>query len=202
MNKALLKYQFNSKTVKESGKLYDLIIDQYPLLQTQAEEILRTQVVMIVSAFDAFIHDITQIGIIEVYKGIRPQSHQCTKYPIGLNILTQIDQITDNTAKIGILETHIRNNNSKDSYQAPKSVEYALSLINITNLWTQLSSGMSMSANDIKNQLSLIVDRRNKIAHESDYNPTTGTKHPINKTMVTDVINYFDKLVSTIYNLL
>lgn len=202
MNGALHKYQFNSKTVDELGKLYDLILDKYPLLQTQAEEILRTQIVMIVSAFDAFIHDITRIGLIEVYDGIRPQSTSCTKYPIGLTILSHINSTTDSTIKIGILDSHIRDNNSKDSYQAPKSVEYALSLINIANLWTKLSPAMALPASDIKNKLSLIVDRRNKIAHESDYNPTTGAKYPIDKALVVNVIKYFDLLVPSIYNLL
>lgn len=55
---------------------------------------------MIVSAFDAFIHDITRIGLIEVYNGIRPQSISCTKYPIGLAVLSQINSTTDSTIKL------------------------------------------------------------------------------------------------------
>lgn len=62
MNRACSQYQNNSKSIKELGQLFNLIVENFPLLQTQAEEILRARFVMIVSALDTYIHDVVRTG--------------------------------------------------------------------------------------------------------------------------------------------
>ncbi|HOD62526.1 MAG TPA: HEPN domain-containing protein [Bacilli bacterium] len=60
-------------------------------------------------------------------------------------------------------------------------MEYALRYLDIRNLWTVLSKDMGMRPDYIKKTLSLIIHRRNEIAHEADFNQVKLTKNPIDK---------------------
>lgn len=201
MNRALIQYQQTSNSIKELGNLYNLIITNFPLLTLQADEILRAQYVLIISALDCYIHDSTRYGLIEIYKGTRVSCSNTKKYPIKFDTLQQIEATSDINIKLAHLESQIIETNSKDSYQSPKGIEYALSLVNVKSVWSKISTDMSMTPDDIKQELSLIINRRNKIAHESDINPATGSKYPINNIMVDKVIAFIDKMVDSIHKL-
>lgn len=58
----------------------------------------------------------------------------------------------------------------KDSFQSPRSIEFAFSIFKIDYIWSRIGSKLDRNADDIKNTLALIVKRRNKIAYESDWN--------------------------------
>jgi hypothetical protein len=67
------------------------------------------------------------------------------------------------------------------------------------DLWNEIANKTGKSANDLKKQLDLIVDRRNKIAHEADIDPSfPGNRWPIDEDMVKDAIDFIEKLVETI----
>lgn len=199
MNASITSFRDNSNSIKRLGYLYDLIITNFPLLKEQAEEILRAQVMLIVSSLDCYIHDCVKVGILEIFQGSRTASNTTNSYPIEFLSLQQINSSTDIPTKLLFLEEAIKNKNSKDTYQSPKGIEYALSLINIDKIWTKISSNMGMPAADVKDKLSLIIDRRNKIAHEADRDNLTGGKILIDKVLVDDVISFIDKLVENIF---
>ena len=47
----------------------------------------------------------------------------------------------------------------------------------------------------VKEQLRLTIDRRNKIAHESDMDPSfPGAKWPIDATVVTSIIDFVEQI--------
>jgi len=202
MNRAITQYNNNSKSIKELGQLFDLINDNYPLLKTQAEDILRAQFVMIVSALDCFIHDVVRIGMLEIYLGQRNSSKNTEKFPINLTILQQIEKVADETTKLAFLEKHIDSKNSENSFQSPRNIEYALGLINLDKIWTKLSLEMNRQPEDIRSQLALVVDRRNKIAHESDRDNLLGGKIFIDKMLVNNTISFIDNLCDSISKLL
>lgn len=181
------------------GSIYSYWKNNVPLLTQQSEEILRAQWVMMIGAFDTFIHDCVRIGMIRIYQSKGIMSNKLQDYPIPFSEMLDIEAAPTPAAKEAYLEGVIRKINSKDSYQGPKSVEYALNLIGQTGVWNQLSISMHMPANDIKNKLTIIVHRRNKIAHESDYNAIGSAVNPISKSDVDDVISFITKLVVSIY---
>ncbi|MDJ0619190.1 MAG: HEPN domain-containing protein [Calothrix sp. MO_192.B10] len=63
---------------------------------------------------------------------------------------------------------------------------------------------MSRPAKDIKQQLNLIVDRRNKIAHEADIDPTLnlGEHWNIDESMVNDAVDFIEQVVENIHQIL
>ncbi|MFO5528092.1 MAG: HEPN domain-containing protein [Cuspidothrix sp.] len=65
-------------------------------------------------------------------------------------------------------------------------------------------SGNVKQANQIKQQLILIVDRRNKIAHQADIDPTLGlgNRWNIDELMVSDAVNFIEQVVENIHQIL
>jgi len=63
---------------------------------------------------------------------------------------------------------------------------------------------MDRSAKDIKQELSIIVDRRNKIAHEADINPAynLGDRWEINEEDVNDAVDFIEQVVESIHSIL
>jgi len=201
MQRAIEKFRQNIESVRELDSIFGLITSNYPLLEDQSREILRAEIVLSVSALDCFIHDLIKQGMVEAYQGNRIASNQLSTYQIPFKFLKLIENSEQLDDKLAYLENAIKENNSKDSYQSPKGIEYALQLIDISSVWKNLASPMNLKAEDIKGELSLIIDRRNKIAHEADYDMLTGSKYPIDRQNINDVIQFIESLCEAIYKL-
>ena len=60
-----------------------------------------------------------------------------------------------------------------------------------------------MTVPEVKAHLILIVDRRNKIAHEADLDPTyPGTRWPISIVDTTNAVDFIEKICKTIHSVI
>lgn len=198
MIQAKNNFDRNLSYVNDIGSIYDEVVRLAPTLTTQASQLLRSQFVLLVSALDTYIHDIVRIGILQVYQGSRPVSKDLCRLSFTYNDLSELEAQSP-MMKIPTFEQIIRRINSEDSYQSSKSIEYALRLIGVTGIWSKLSSKLTMRPDDIKTKLDLIVRRRNQIAHESDYNPTTGGQRDINKDELDKTKSFILLLIDAIH---
>lgn len=191
----------NVKRVDDLGAIYDEVIRLAPLLTDQASQILRAQFVLIVSAFDTYIHDVVRIGIIQQYEGVRSPAKGLSRLAISYTNMIDFNSQPP-LMKIPTLDRIIRNTNAADSYQSSTNVEYALGLIGISKIWSTASLTIGGNGDDVKKRLDLIVRRRNQIAHESDFNPATGNQYPIDRAQVSQTITFIKDLVNAIKSLL
>ena len=81
------------------------------------------------------------------------------------------------------------------------SISQALTLIGIKGLWDKVGAALSIPASDARTRLNIIVDRRNRIAHESDIDPTMGlgTKYPIDYPMMHEAVEFLNSVVHVIH---
>jgi hypothetical protein len=102
------------------------------------------------------------------------------------------------------LENEIRQKHSYQSFQQPDKIAEAIRLISDKKLWDEVGNELGKPANDIKQQLSNIVDRRNKIAHEADIDPSfsIGRRWPIDESLVSDAVNFIEQLVESIHKVI
>ncbi len=102
------------------------------------------------------------------------------------------------------LEDEIRDSLSYQSFQQPNKIADAIRQISDKQLWDEVATKMSKTSKDIKQQLTLIVDRRNKIAHEADIDPTLniGNRWNIDESMVGDTVNFIEQVVESIHQIL
>ena len=97
------------------------------------------------------------------------------------------------------LDSEIRRRHSYQSFQHPDKIADAIRLITDVHIWDSVSIEMNMTAKDVKDRLSLIVDRRNKIAHEADQDPSTpGAQWPIDLPLVEDALVFMEGLAAAL----
>jgi len=121
----------------------------------------------------------------------------------SISLVSVLQGISD-PQNANFLEDEIRRQHSYQSFQRCDKIADAIRLISDVRLWETVGNSIGINAEDVKGQLDLIVDRRNKIAHEADINPTIalslpGSRWPIDETLVDNAINFIEQVVETIH---
>ncbi|MCO7126179.1 HEPN domain-containing protein [Sporolactobacillus shoreicorticis] len=173
--------------------LYQYINNNASLVD--ADALLRAEYVLIVSAFDNYLHQIVRRRIRELFFG---GAEVASNLAFPVPVFQMIHDEDDETVQKEIFDAELRKVLEKDSYQSPRGVEYALNLIHIKKIWTDVIPFMEDSAINVKRRLSLIVKRRNQIAHEADVEYNTGFPRDIDEQTVLECREFLSKLVSSI----
>lgn len=195
---AIDNFNNNISSVEELLKLHALIVQDYPLLKDQSDELLRAIIVLTVSALDNYLHDFYRTEIVESLLGAGNFNVRFEKIKISAQVLKSFDTAFSEAEKRAFLNNEIRKLQKTESFQSPKSIELILQNIEIKNVWTRLMPVFGMSASDIRGELGLIIDRRNKISHESDWDFINQQKNPIDRNVVEFVINFVKKFISAV----
>lgn len=189
------KYFFDNQisSLHSLTSIYQYLHDNANFMN--ADALLRSEYVLIVSSFDNYLHNI-------VRQKIRDSFFSAQAMPKNFNLPIEICQLirteTSEDDQKSILDAALRSHLEKDSFQSPKGVEYALNLININHIWKASSAIMGKPPEYIRNQLALIVKRRNQIAHEADIDCSTGMPRSIDVQTITDCRSFLEKLVMCI----
>ncbi len=102
------------------------------------------------------------------------------------------------------LEDEIREKLAYKSFQQPNKIAKAIQWISNEKLWDEVANKLGKTAQEIKQELGVIVDRRNKIAHEADIDPTygIGNRWNIDEIMVSEAVDFIEQLVETIHQVI
>lgn len=193
--KAVDAFRANITRARELGQLYNVLaVITTPALS--AEDLLRAQIVMAVSALDHFVHEVVRQGMVAIYEGTRPLVPGFTKFQVSLaeakaSIPTSSSQWVD---------AAIRQSHSYQSFQHPDKIADAIRLIHEDPLWPALEIRLRVPAKDIREHLKLIVERRNKIAHEADIDPSfPGARWPISYHDASSATDFLERFVEAIH---
>lgn len=199
-NLAYNNFLRNISSTDDLIQIYEQVVDQMPDFVIQAEEILRAAIVLSVSSLDNYMHEFYRNEIVEGYLGLGNFNIKFEALTISIQGMRQLDAAPSIDAKRNYLVNEMRNMQRTDSYQSPKSIEYIFTNLNIKNVWSQLESigVLGLSANDIKSELANIIDRRNKISHESDWDFINEKKYPIDIEMAKSTVDFVKALVQGI----
>ncbi|MEU8333774.1 hypothetical protein [Micromonospora sp. NPDC048839] len=159
------------------------------------DDLLRASLVQGVSAFDHFIHEEVCARMILTQQGSHPMAKGYVRFRVSL------DSVNQALAGSGVswLESEIREQHGYLSFQNPDKVADALRLVTDASVWPAVGGHLNRKHEDLKRQLKLIVDRRNKIAHEADTDPTPPrTRYPIEEPMVRQSLDFLEQLAEAI----
>ncbi len=161
-----------------------------------SSDLLRAQIVLAVSAFDHYVHEVTRLGMLEIFDGKRAPSAAYFRFRISLDCVRANYTIERND-----LDSEIRVQHSFLAFQHPDKVADAVRLISEVKLWEAVGKRLGMEAGEVKQRLRLCIDRRNKIAHEADLDPTyPKARWPISMSDVENVVNFLTDVVEAIHN--
>jgi len=125
-------------------------------------------------------------------------------YTVSTLIPTISHSLVDKLNNTSWLESEIRERLGYQSFQQADKIAEAIRYISDKKLWDEVAIRMTKPTKDIKQQLNSIVDRRNKIAHEADIDPTfgIGSRWNIDEVLVGDAVNFIETLVDSIHQVL
>lgn len=161
-----------------------------------SSDLLRAQIVLAVSALDFYVHEVVVLGMIEVYKGIRPSTSAFDRYKISAGAM----MIGHPAGGTTWLEAEIRERHSFLSFQQPDKIADAIRLFSNLDLWKSVGTELCQDDTAVKSMLKLIVDRRNKVAHEADLDPSyPGARWPIYEGDTDQSRKFISDLVEAIH---
>lgn len=194
MNNSLATFQRNIESARTIESIYSYFVGKATPIDVA--ELLRAEYVMIVSALDYYVHDIVRDGMLCIFDGYSSENKCFRNFKISMEAVMQVIRFPQNAHNIVGLE--IRRVTEKNSYQSTTNINNALNLIGIQSIWSKIDNQLKMSCQDISKRLNLIVTRRNKIAHESDFDSTKNSKSPIELSDIIGVREFIVQLVCAI----
>jgi hypothetical protein len=191
MQKAIDDFRETLTRVEHLGGLYEALT-KLTTSVVDASDLLRAQIVLIVSAFDYYIHEVTALGMVEVWSGQRQPTSAFRNYRVPTGSVT--------SGVNGWFEAEVRERHGFLSFQQPDKVADAIRLFWGGKLWQEVAVKMGMTEEVVKSQLTLIVTRRNKIAHEADLDPSyPSTRWPISQRDVASAYAFIRALGESIH---
>ena len=194
---AIEQFRKNVDRVRAIGGLYEAL-EQLTTPVVDTTDLLRTQIVMIVSALDHYIHEITRIGMLEIYDGVRSPTNAFLRFQVALD--AALSGFTEQGGSTW-LETEIREKHGYQVFQQPDKIADAVRLFSSCELWPSVASQLGLTTQEVKDELRLIVDRRNKIVHEADLDPSyPGIRWPIAPSDSARAVDFIQSVCEAIHS--
>lgn len=190
----------NIQQANELGALYDYMSTTLPI-PDQFDDLLRSQIVNALSAFDKLMHDLIRIGMVRIFESQRPPTAKYLSEVVAIQHLSGLAAGAVPPPPVRF-EQIVREKLSKLSFQDPAKISDGLSYIWCENQkWQQIALGLGMTDEDAKRKQKLIVTRRNAIVHEADLDPVTNQKQAITRGEVANAAHFLLTLGNRIFDL-
>jgi hypothetical protein len=201
MNKAIDQFKKNIDSLKSLDFIYNTLKDKPEL---DLSEILRAELVLAVAAMDCFIHDLVRMRMSEIFQAVENKPDAFLNFNISLKAVEEIFAASTKEDRIYSFEQEIRRLHGYRTFQRSDNISQALSLIGVKSVWDKAGKKLGLSTANVRNQLDLIVQIRDRIAHESDIDPSLGIgeKYPIDFEMVDDSIKFLEDIADTVYSVI
>jgi hypothetical protein len=169
----------------------------------ECENIWRSQIVFLESAFDFYLHEIVKYGLCEIFCG---NWNQTEKYK---NITVQMKTVTIALSENGNKEWFLKFINEMykvmtlTSFLAVKDQMNLLG-IDIKSIADRAfyQQGSTVQTKEkLKQRIEELFKRRNAIAHQSDRNHADAQKNSIKKDIVLEFISDIEKIVDAIHKI-
>ena len=197
------EFKNNIEDVIKIGAVYTQLVDKAPLMKEDLTDLLRTQLVNAISAFDRLLHEYVRIGLLRQLSGLTPLKKITKNFMIDsdsfLTLMNLGTSPQDLVEKQRIIESRINIVLKYMTFQDPKKINEALSYIwDEEHKWQTLATGLGQRQEDVVSQLKLYVERRNMIVHEADYDKTIPGRRPISFSIAQDCISFIYSLARQI----
>lgn len=144
--------------------------------------------------------------MLKIFEGARVGCPGFSKFHCSSDTLLRIKNAATQADANAAFDLEVRSKLSRVTYQFPEDIADGIRLISGNELWNDiaLEKGATLAtkvalAKSLKKALPLIVERRNKIAHEGDLQHSIPrTPWPITRADVSYVSGFIEDLVQTI----
>lgn len=175
---------------------------------TQNDFALRHVWIVCVSAFDLYMTElVSEAGLRWIDRTPPILTANLRQVQVPLERVMSVDKLSP-TEKLLFYKDHVYSSVQYTSFYKPDKVSEALSYIWVCppkEKWARITTRMkslgrytSRTEQDIRNELSLIGDRRDLIAHSVDTLPGASASNPVNRDDAVRVVEYMGDLAAAI----
>jgi hypothetical protein len=190
----------NIRIAREQSSLYDFLVNSV-VSPFAYDDILRSQVVYSVSAFDKLIHDIIRVGMVATFVGNRQPTPKYHAEAITIELHGALLAAGMPPAEL-LFDQEVIKKLRILVFQDPNKVSDGLSLIwPEVHKWAAIAGAIGISVNDAKTTMKLISIRRNAIVHEADMDPVTNARTPISRAEANEITDFLEVCGTAIVNL-
>jgi hypothetical protein len=171
-----------------------------------SEEILRAEWVARVAALDLYVHELVSQRMVEIFDGRRAATDAYMKFLLPNETLQRIRVAPTADDAISAFDLEVRRQLSFVTYQSHESIANGIRMVSSVELWNGVAAHLgyppatvAKKAKALRGQLSMIVERRNKIAHEGDMQPSAPRlPWPISQADMQTVSSFILEIVGAI----
>ena len=127
---------------------------------------------------DLYVHELVSQKMNEIFEGLRPPCAGFMRFSIPSDAMMRIRSAATLADECAAFDLEVRSRLGFSTFQNPEKIAEGIRLISDIGLWNEIASFQGATpatqanwAKAVKLELSLIVERRNKIAHEGDLQP-------------------------------
>ena len=199
MQTAIDQFRWNLARVRNLGSLHSILSAQ-TTAALNLTDLLRSELVMIVSALDLYVHEVVRLGMLECFRGRRAPTDAFHRFQVTLGGTIQAISMPGSNVW---LDEQVRDRLGHRTFQQPDDIAEAIRLISNVELWNSVAVQLQSPSQDVRDRLRLVVDRRNKIVHEADSSPSygqIGILWPLNSTQTDDAVAFTESVAEAIHS--
>ncbi len=187
------------------GQARDLVglsvaIDATTTAALDTSDLLRSALVASVSSLDHYVHEVVRILMIETALGHRAPTDAFGRFLISADAALRASH---GASPHQWMDEEVRRQHGHLSFQHPDKIADAIRLVWDQPMWPTVGAAIGTDTTTLKQELQLIVARRNQIAHEADRDPTPPHhRWPILRTDVDHAISLIESVVRALDALL
>ncbi len=171
-------------------------IDAATTAALDTSDLLRFALVSSVSALDHYVHEVVRELMVETAMGLRAPTDAFGRFNISTEAALRAASGDPPTTW---MDEEIRRQHGHLSFQHPDKIADAIRLIWDQALWNTIAPSLGKTPADLKQELLLVVTRRNQIAHEADSDPTPPHERwPILSPDVESAIGVIESVVAAL----
>ena len=204
MNDAKILFDESYTRIKNIHSLYLYLTEQSNFKHEIVEDLLRSEIVGIVSALDKFISDVIVFGVMDCFRNSKNKLDALSNLKLTfLEFNLYFLSTSDEYLKYDNLEKLLRTRLKQLTFQEPEKIANGLSFFwNEPNKWKKISVLMNQNEKSTKIKLKNIVTRRNQIVHEADHDLYNRCLQPITPQYASESVEYINNLVDSIFKLI
>jgi len=196
MQAAIEAFTASMRRARSLHGLHDIFSKQVTEV-IDLSDILLAVIVLAVSALDHYVHELARLGMLECVAGTRKCTDAFNRFPLPISVIAGL---RDTVIAEQTIDAEIRSRHGYLAFQHPDRIADAVRLFSEVKLWDEVGNRLGLASKDIKASLALIIERRNKIAHEADIDPSyPGQRWPIDSEMVESTLSTLEAIDHAIF---
>ncbi len=191
----------------ELALLYDNLVN-IGIPQPRADELLRAEWVTRLAALDLYVHELLASRMVSQFESGASKYPGFSSFRLSAEAMWRVVRASSPSERSAAFDLDVRAQISHLTFQMPDKIADAIRYTSDVQLWKEVARHQNPEATPselkehqrkLNTELSSMVQRRNKIAHEGDLGPTVPReKLPISLEQVELVRNVVRGLVDSI----